>query len=62
MALESIPSSLRKSEDVSSVVPVALVPGPALSSVSGLGWAPVVPLAVVPSVPDFLSDNPLPSD
>ena len=51
----------RSLEDIATVMPVALVPGPSGSGETTLGWAPIVPLAIVPFVPDLLFGNPLPS-
>jgi len=49
-------------EDIAAVMPITLPPGPSEGSETVLGWAPVVPLAVVPSVPDLLSWRPLPDN
>ena len=43
-------------------MPVATVPGPSVGSEACLGWAPVVPLAGPPPVPNVLGAHPLPSD
>ena len=50
--LESVPVVAVVLEDPAVVMPVSLVPGPSDGGESSLGWAPVVPLVVVPSVPD----------
>ena len=61
-ALESVPLAMYVFVDIATVMPVALVPGPAGSGESRFGWAPIVPAVVIPSVPDALLGNPLPSD
>ena len=61
-ALESVPLAVDEFVDIACMMPVALIPGPAGSGESRFGWAPVVPFVVIPSVPDFLGGNPLPSD
>ena len=61
-ALESVPLAVDEFVDIACMMPEALIPGPAGSGESRFGWAPVVPFVVIPSVPDFLGGNPLPSD
>lgn len=61
-ALESVPLATYELVDVAIVMPVSLVPGPSDSGEARFGWAPIVPSVIVPSVPDFLLGNPLPSD
>ncbi len=53
VSLESVPVASNVLEDIAVVMPESLVPGPSDGGESSLGWAPVVPLVVVPSVPDF---------
>ena len=62
LTLESVPHAVDEFEDVSSMMPVSFIEGPATLGESTLGWTPVVPFAVIESVPDFLAGNPLPSD
>ena len=61
VTLESVPSMVEILEDVSSMMPVAFVPGPSDGGKTTLGWAPVVPSVIIPFVPDPLGWNPLPS-
>jgi hypothetical protein len=61
LSLESVPESFMPFEDIASMMPVTFVEGPSSSGESSLGWSPVVPLATIVSVPDFLAGNPLPS-
>jgi len=53
-SLESVPDVVRVSEYVTIVMPVSLPPGPSNMSEAFLGDSPVVPFAVVESVPDLL--------
>jgi len=59
-ALESVPDMSNIFEYISTVMPVALVPFPVTMSESSLGWAPVVPLAIIVSVPDAVMGDPSP--
>lgn len=59
--LESVPDMSNIFEYISSMMPVALVPFPVTMSESSLGWAPVVPLAIIVSVPDAVMGDPSPS-
>ena len=54
-ALESVPDLVDVLEDVSIMMPVALPPGPSSVGEALLGWSPVVPFAIVESIPDLLS-------
>lgn len=54
MGLESPPCMMHVLEDPTVVMPVSLVPGPSDGLESLLGWAPVVPSVVIPSIPDFV--------
>lgn len=44
------------------MMPVASIPSPSDCCESLFGWAPVVPLAIIPSVPNLLRFNPFPSN
>jgi len=61
-ALESVPFAVHELVDIASMMPVALVPGPSGGGETRFGWAPIVPLVIVPSVPDHFGGDPLPSD
>jgi hypothetical protein len=54
LALESPPDAFDVLEDVATMMPVALIPGPSNSGEAVLGWSPVVPPTIIPSVPDLL--------
>jgi len=54
VGLESVPVAFNVFEDPTVVMPVSLVPGPSDGLESCLGWAPVVPSVVIPSIPDFV--------
>jgi len=51
--LESVPVVSVVLEYPAVVMPESLIPGPAIGGESSLGWAPVVPLVVIPSIPDL---------
>lgn len=60
--LESPPVAVFVFPDVAFMMPVAIIPGPAVSSEAIFAWTPVVPSAIVPSVPGFLLRVPFPND
>ena len=62
MALESVPFAVIVLEDISFIMPVSLVPGPAKMGKSSFGNTPVMLSAIIPSVPDTFTSDPLPSD
>ena len=60
VSLESVPSSVLVLEDPAVVMPESLIPGPAVGGESSLGWAPVMPFVVIPSIPDLGLGVPFP--
>ena len=46
-------------EDVAPMMPVALIPSPPYGAKIFLGWAPVMPLAMILSGLDIIGDDPL---
>jgi len=60
--LESIPVGSVILEDPAVVMPESFIPSPSAGGESSLGWAPVVPLVVIPSIPDFTIMIPFPDD
>lgn len=59
---ESVPHVVDILVDITTMMPEALIPSPASSGEAMLGWAPVVPFVVIPSIPDLFSWRPLPDD
>ena len=57
--IESVPAAVDELVGVTIVVPVLLAPDPGALGEASLGGAPVVPLALVPSVPDAFVVLPL---
>jgi len=62
VSLESVPDTFVESEDPAVVMPESLIPSPSNWGESSLGWAPVVPFVVIPSIPDFTFWVPFPDD
>ena len=62
VSLESVPVSSVVFEDPAVVMPVALIPGPSIGGEASLGWSPVVPFAIIESIPDLVSWIPFPDD
>jgi hypothetical protein len=53
--LESVPHAVDEFEDVSSMMPVSFIEGPATLGESTLGWTPVVPFAIIESIPELFT-------
>jgi len=62
VALESVPVFSNVFEDPAVVMPVSLHPRPSGWGESSLRWTPVVPLVVIPSIPDLVCWVPFPDN